>query len=189
MSDDLLALVDHLRLDTFVLIAAAYGGFGGVDFALRFPERLRAFVLSGSQGGIADPSYTTIRERVVSVPIRGLPIELRELGPSYRTRDPEGVQRWLEIGHAAGEPPASARQRMHMQIQLPMLAGLSVPTLLIAGGADLLAPAELMRHIAAHLPSHEFLSIGEAGHCIHWEHPDQWNRATLDFLSKHRTQT
>jgi pimeloyl-ACP methyl ester carboxylesterase len=187
MSDDLLALVDHLSLDTFVLIAAAYGGFGGVDFALRFPNRLQAFVLSGSQGGIADPSYTATRERVVSAPIRGLPIELRELGPSYRTRDPEGVRRWLEVGHAAGEPPSSARQRMHEQIQLPMLARLSVPTLMIAGGADLLAPAELMRHIAAYIPGHEFVTVGEAGHCIHWEQPDDWNRAVLDFLGKHRT--
>ncbi len=188
MSDDLLALVDHLHLDTFVLIAAAYGGFGGVDFALRFPRRVQAFVLSGSQGGIADPTYTAIRERVVSAPIRALPIELRELGPSYRTRDPDGVQRWLAVGHAAGEPPASARQRMHQPIQLPMLASLTTPTLMIAGGADLLAPAELMRHIAAHVPDHEFVSIGEAGHCIHWEHAEEWNRLALEFLGKHRTR-
>ncbi len=186
MSDDLLALVDHLQLEKFVLVAAAYGGFGGLDFALRFPDRVQAFVLSGSQGGVADPSYVATRERVVSSPIRGLPIDLRELGPSYRARDPEGIQRWLEIGHAAGEPPASARQRMHLQIMLPMLANLTAPTLMLAGGADLLAPAELMRQIAAHVPNHEFVTIGEAGHCIHWECPADWNRLALEFLSKHR---
>jgi pimeloyl-ACP methyl ester carboxylesterase len=185
MSDDLLALVDHLALQRFVLVAAAYGGFGGVDFALRFPQRLRAFVLSASQGGIADPAYTQIRERVVSAPIRGLPIELRELGPSYRTRDPEGVERWRAIGHAAGEPPASARQHMHTQIMLPMLSALTTPSLLIAGGADLLAPPELMRRIAANIPIHEFATIGESGHCVHWEYAEDWNRAVLDFLSRH----
>ena len=185
MSDDLLALVDHLRLPSFILIAAAYGGFGGVDFALRFPGRVSSFVLSASQGGIADPAYTQTRERVVSAPIRGLPIELRELGPSYRTRDPEGVERWRVIGHAAGEPPASARQRMHTQIMLPMLAGLTAPTLLIAGGADLLAPPELMRRIAAHIPNQEFVTIGESGHCVHWEYAEEWNQVVLDFLSKH----
>jgi pimeloyl-ACP methyl ester carboxylesterase len=145
--------------------------------------------LSGSQGGIADPSYVSARERVVSAPIRGLPIELRELGPSYRTRDPDGVERWREVGHAAGEPPASARQRMSLQIMLPMLADLSVATLMIAGGADLLAPAELMRQIAAHVPDHEFVTIGEAGHCIHWEFPEEWNRLALEFLSRHPPRT
>jgi pimeloyl-ACP methyl ester carboxylesterase len=185
MSDDLLALVDHLTLQSFILIAAAYGGFGGVDFALRFPGRLKVFVLSASQGGIADPAYTQTRERVVSAPIRGLPIELRELGPSYRTREPEGVERWRAIGRAAGEPPASARQRMHSRIMLPMLAAVTTPTLLIAGGADLLAPPELMRRIAAHIPSHEFVTISESGHCVHWEYAAEWNKVVLDFLSKH----
>jgi pimeloyl-ACP methyl ester carboxylesterase len=183
MSDDLLALVDHLGLDRFVLAAAAYGGFGGVDFALRFPERLAAFVLSASQGGIADPAYTAIRERVVSAPIRALPINLRELGPSYRTRDPEGVERWLEVHHAAGEPPASARQRMHLQVSLPMLAELSVRTLMIGGGADLLAPPALMRLLAERVPDCRYVTLGEAGHCVHWEQPDDWNQLVLDFLA------
>ncbi|MBV9581241.1 MAG: alpha/beta hydrolase [Chloroflexi bacterium] len=186
MSDDLLALVDHLHLDSFVLVAAAYGGFGGLDFALRFPTRLSRFVLSGSQGGISDPTYTAIRERVVSAPIRGLPIDLRELGPSYRTRDPEGVQRWLAIHRAAGEPPASARQHMSGPVALPDLGKLSTPTLLIAGGADLLAPPELMRRIAEHVPNHEFVSLGEAGHCLHWEQPEEWNRVVLGFLAHQR---
>jgi pimeloyl-ACP methyl ester carboxylesterase len=75
---------------------------------------------------------------------------------------------------------------MHRPIMLPGLAGITVPTLIVAGGADLLAPAELMRMIAAHMPNHEFATIGEAGHCIHWEHADEWNRLALDFLGKHR---
>jgi pimeloyl-ACP methyl ester carboxylesterase len=24
--------------------------------------------------------------------------------------------------------------------------------------------------------------FGEAGHCVHWEQPDEWNAAVLDFL-------
>lgn len=182
LSDDLQALVDHLGLDRFTLVAAAYGGFGGLDFALRFPDRLNALVLSGTQAGIADPAYTQVRERVVSQPIRGLPLELRELGPSYRTRDPEGVAEWLAVAHAAGEPPASARQRTALRIMLSMLGELQVRTLLVAGGADLLAPPELMRLFAAHLPRHRFVTLPEAGHCVHWEQPAEWNREVLDFL-------
>jgi pimeloyl-ACP methyl ester carboxylesterase len=184
MSDDLAALVDLLGLERFTLIAAAYGGFGGLDYALRFPSRLSALVLSATQAGIADPAYTAVRERVVSAPIRGLPLELRELGPSYRTRDASGVQSWLEVAHAAGEPPVSARQRTSLQIMLPMLADLRVPTLLIAGGADLLAPPALMRLFAANIPEHRFVVFGEAGHCVHWEQPQEWNAAVLDFLDE-----
>jgi 2-succinyl-6-hydroxy-2,4-cyclohexadiene-1-carboxylate synthase len=181
-SDDLRALTEHLGLEKFALVGAAYGGFGAVDFAVRFPERLSALVLSGTQGGIADPVYTALRERVVSAPIRGLPLELRELGPSYRTRDPEGVEAWLAIAHAAGEPGASARQRMHRDIVLSDLEAVRVPTLLLAGGADLLAPPELMRRIAEHLPDQQLVVLGESGHCLHWEEPAEWNRLVLAFL-------
>jgi pimeloyl-ACP methyl ester carboxylesterase len=186
MSDDLAALVQHLGLERFALIAAAYGGFGGLDYALRFPEKLFALVLSGTQAGIADPSYVALRERVVSAPIRALPLDLRELGPSYRTLDPDGVRQWQEVAHAAGEPPASARQRTALQIMLPMLPGLRLPTLLIAGGADLLAPPELMRTFARHIEGHKFVVFGEAGHCVHWEQPVAWNREVLEFLGAAR---
>src|SRR5262245_35849197 len=45
-SDDLRALVDALGLARFTLIAAAFGGFCALDFALRFQDRLESFVLA-----------------------------------------------------------------------------------------------------------------------------------------------
>src|SRR3978361_2244146 len=38
LSDDLEALVVGLGLTRFSLVAAAYGGFGGLDYALRFQD-------------------------------------------------------------------------------------------------------------------------------------------------------
>src|SRR5579859_3085222 len=185
MSDDLAALADTLDLSRFSLVGAAYGGFGALDYALRFPQRLAGLVLSGTQAGVADPAYVAARERVVSPPIRALPLELRELGPSYRTRAPAGVEQWKAIAHAAGEPPVSARQRMAVQITLP-LTHLRVPTLLIAGGADLLAPPELMRMFGEGIPNHRLVVFGEAGHCVHWEQPEAWNHEVLTFLAAAR---
>jgi pimeloyl-ACP methyl ester carboxylesterase len=183
MSDDLLALVDAAGLSQFILIAAAYGGFGGLDFALRFPTRLRGFVLATSQGGLSDPDYRAVLERTVSAPIRGLPKEIRELGPSYRAESPAGVERWLAIDHEAGADDAR-RQRLHLRLDLKMLQLLTVPTLLIAGGADLLAPPALMRLLANHLPMAQLEVIGEAGHSAHWERPEDWNRLVMRFLAR-----
>jgi 3-oxoadipate enol-lactonase len=63
-----------------------------------------------------------------------------------------------------------------------MLEDLRVPTLVLAAGADLLAPPALMRLIANRIPDCTFECIAEAGHSAHWERPDEWNRAVLDFL-------
>lgn len=184
-SDDVLALADALGLDRFILIAAAYGGFGGLDFALRFPERLRAFVLATSQGGITDPDYVATRQRIAGPEVRAMPIQFRELGPSYRVESPEGVERWLQILHEAGGEQAK-RQETFLQIELSMLEALTVPTLVLAADADLLAPPALMRLIANRIPGSEFVMLADAGHSAHWERPQEWNAAVLGFLEKHR---
>jgi pimeloyl-ACP methyl ester carboxylesterase len=182
-SDDLEVLVNSLHLAQFILIAAAYGGFGGLDYALRFQSRLRALVLTTTQAGLADPDYRRVLERAVPEPIRRLPPHLRELGPSYRAENQEGVERWLAIERQAHAEPAR-RQRLHLEISLRSLESLPVPTLLIAGGADLLAPPALMRLLAARLPVSTFEVIAEAGHSAHWERPAEWNRLVLDFLAR-----
>jgi pimeloyl-ACP methyl ester carboxylesterase len=184
LGGDLAALVEHLGLERFHLVGAAYGGFAALDYALRWPRRLRSLVLSASQGGVEDAEYVAVRRRVVRPEIRALPVELRELGPSYRAEDPAGVERWLAIEREAGGE-AAARQGTSVAITLPMLQTLAVPTLLVAAGADLLAPPALMRLLAARIPDCRLATIAEAGHSAHWERPAEWNRLVLEFLQAH----
>jgi pimeloyl-ACP methyl ester carboxylesterase len=40
-----------------------------------------------------------------------------------------------------------------------------------------------MRLLADHVPSCVFTTVPEAGHCVHWECPDEWNPLVLDFLA------
>jgi 2-succinyl-6-hydroxy-2,4-cyclohexadiene-1-carboxylate synthase len=184
-SSDLHALADELALERFCLVGAAYGGFGALDFALRFPDRLRAFVLATSQGGLTDPDFVAIRTRIAGPEVRQMPIQFRELGPSYRTESPDGVDRWLHVLEAAGGEHL-VRQSPYLSIMLPMLESLRVPTLVLAGDADLLAPPALMRLLAARIPGSEFATVPEAGHSAHWERPEQWNETVLAFLNRHR---
>src|SRR5215213_2785519 len=46
ISSDLEALTQQLRIGRFALVGAAYGGMGALDYALRFQQRLPAFVLA-----------------------------------------------------------------------------------------------------------------------------------------------
>jgi pimeloyl-ACP methyl ester carboxylesterase len=184
LSDDLEALTQALGLGRFLLVAAAYGGMGALDYALRFPDRLRAFVLATSQGAIVDPDYAEIISRIVPAELHAVPIELREVGPSYRAENPAGVQRWLDIIHAAGGERAP-RQARFLKLTLALLETLRVPTLVLAADADLLAPPSLMRLLAERIPGSEFAVIADAGHSAHWERPEAWNRTVLEFLARH----
>src|SRR5207237_1440605 len=131
------ALTQRLGLDRFLLVAAAYGGMGALDYALRFQDRVRAFVLATSQGAIVDPEYVATLGRIVPPELRAVPIELRELGPSYRVEEPAGVERWLQIIHQSGAEDAP-RQERYLRLTLALLETLRVPTLVLAADADLL---------------------------------------------------
>jgi pimeloyl-ACP methyl ester carboxylesterase len=43
----------------------------------------------------------------------------------------------------------------------------------------------VLRLLAARFPNCESLVIAECGHSAFWEQPEQFNRAVLDFISKH----
>jgi pimeloyl-ACP methyl ester carboxylesterase len=184
VSTDLEALTQQLGLGQFMLVGAAYGGMGALDYALRFQSRLRAFVLATSQGAIVDANFAATLSRIVPPALRGIPIELREVGPSYRVENPAGVERWLQIVHQSGAETAT-RQERFLTLTLALVETLRVPTLVLAADADLLSPPALMRLMADHIPGCEFATVADAGHSAHWERPEEWNRIVLSFLGRH----
>jgi 2-succinyl-6-hydroxy-2,4-cyclohexadiene-1-carboxylate synthase len=183
ISTDLEALTQALGLERFALVAAAYGGMGALDYVLRFPDRVRAFVLATSQGAITDQEYSATLARIVPPALRHVSIEIREVGPSYRVEHPAGVQRWLDILHRAKGEDAP-RQPRYLTLTLALLETLRPPTLVLAADADLLAPPALMRLLAERIRHSEFATVADAGHSAHWERPEAWNRAVLDFLAR-----
>ena len=54
IAEDLHALVEHLKIDRFHLVAVAGGGFAAYDYVLWHPERLRSLVVAASGGAIVD---------------------------------------------------------------------------------------------------------------------------------------
>ena len=185
-SDDLQALADHLRLDHWHLVATAAGGIVGLDYALAHPERLRSLVVACSIGGVQDPEYLEVQHRIRPPEIQALPIELREVGPGYRGTDPEGHRRWIEIERASRPPgPNGPTQLFRNALTLSLLDTLRVPTLMLAGEADLLSPPALMRLLAARIPNCQFATVPEAGHAAFWERPDICNHLVLEFIGRH----
>jgi pimeloyl-ACP methyl ester carboxylesterase len=186
VSEDLQGLVESLGLDRFHLVTTAAGGIGGLDYAVSYPSRVRSLVVADSIGGVQDPEYLEVQSRLRPPEIQALPVELREVGPSYRGLNPEGTRRWLDIEctsrpdgtHGPGQPP---RQPM----TFARLETIRVPTLVLVGEADLLSPPALMRMLAAHIPNCQYATLPEAGHAAHWEQPETWNRLVLEFISQH----
>jgi pimeloyl-ACP methyl ester carboxylesterase len=186
-AEDLLALVDHLMIQKFHLVATAGGGFVGVDFAISYPQRLRSFTLLCSTTGVSDQDYVEAPRRMRPDGFDKMPNTFLELSPSYRFSNPDGVARWSEFERKNRAPGAvrGPAQPSKNRVTLALLEGIKIPTLVMAGDADLYAPPALMRRVADHIQGAQFIAFPEAGHSIWWEVPDAFNRAVLAFIAQH----
>ena len=184
VAGDLDALADHLKLDKFHLVGVAGGGFVSIDYAAWRPERLRSLVVAASTGQFTEQEMRDFTARVEIPELRKQAAVYREVGPSYRGANPEGTKRWIEIDEHAQQPGAPS-QPLRTPNTFAKLASVTMPVLVMAADADLLAPPALMRAWAAHLKNYEWATVPDSGHAIAWEHPDVFNENVLAFVKRH----
>ena len=184
-ADDLRTLLDHLGVDRAHLAGTAAGAAVAVDYTLSWPERVRSLVIADGNAGLRDdPEYLELRKRARPPEFEALPTYLREVGPSYRATNPEGVARWIEIEEHSGHATAT-RQKDRNHVTLETFKTLKTPTLVMVGGADMSTPPALVRMVAERIPGCRFETVPDAGHAAFWEQPAIWNRHVLDFIREH----
>jgi pimeloyl-ACP methyl ester carboxylesterase len=185
VAEDLDALADHLKLSKFHLVGVAGGGYIALDYAAWRPERLKGLVLAATGLGLSgDQEADTFRKRAAIPGFNQLPPEVREMSPSYRGMNPEGVARWKEIEEHAMQAGAVVPPLRTPNTD-EKVASITTPVLVIAGDVDLTTPSAAIRLWAKHLKYHEWVLVLEAGHAVAWEQPDIFNQAVLTFLRKH----
>lgn len=183
-ADDLDHLIRHLKLGAVDLVAAAHGGFFALDFALAYPGKVRSLTIVSSLMGITDADYQAVNTRLRPEFFAGLPHEFKELSPSYRAGNPEGLAAWLELRQQAMPGPRIVPKVKH-PLTWARLETIRQPTLLVTGESDLYTPPSLLRMQARHMPHAEVATIAEAGHSPYWEQPIVFNKLLLDFLAPH----
>ena len=162
-SEDLRHLADVLGLRRFHVVASAAGGSIASDFAFSYQDRLLSLTISSNSFGVRDGEIAKAAAFIRPKGWEQMPAEFRELGPSYRAANPEGVKAWMELEHKAliGR---EYRQTLKNEITQARLKELKLPTLLIAGAADMSTPPSISRMIAAEIPNSRVVLMPEAGH-------------------------
>ncbi len=183
VAEDLDALVDYLRLPAFHLLGIAGGGFVALDYAAWRPERLLRLVVAASNGQFIDQDMLDLYQQIAIPGLTGNP-SLRaflEVGVSYRSENPAGFASFVEMAHSAKKANAVA-QSMRTPNTFQKISKIQTRTLILSGGADLLAPPALMQFWAKNLPAASFSIIKDGGHSLNWERPIEFNRQVLQFL-------
>jgi len=179
---DVLALLDALGLDRVHVVGHALGAADAVEVAVHHRDRVASLTVTNGHGAVVDGFPDDLRARLWTATVMGLPAAERELSPTYRALDPEGTTRWEAI--AAGAQPADLAAPARTPVHLADLARVSVPSLFVAGDADLLTPAFLIRRLADAVPGSRFAVVERSGHVAHWERPAEWNAIVLAFLAE-----
>jgi pimeloyl-ACP methyl ester carboxylesterase len=184
VAEDLAALADHLALPRFHLVGVAGGGFVALDYAGWRQPSLRSLTVAASTGSFSEDEMLKLTQNLMFDGFRELPESFREIGPSFRALQPERVAAWAHAQEQAKQPGAVA-QPLRTPNTFAKIAQIRTPMLAITASADLYAPPTLMARWIRHIPHAEVLAITDAGHSVPMEQPEAFNRAVLDFISRH----
>jgi pimeloyl-ACP methyl ester carboxylesterase len=195
-TDDILAVMDHLKIDKAHVVGLSMGGFASLHFGFRHPKRARSLVVAGVGYGAEKDQQARFKSEVEvvakSLLSEGMAAfaEKYAYGPTrvqFENKDPRGFAQFKkELGeHSA---LGSANTQVGVQAERPSLydlveqmRALTVPTLILSGDEDwpCLAPGILMKR---EIPSAALSVMPNCGHTINLEDPDQFNRIVGDFI-------
>jgi pimeloyl-ACP methyl ester carboxylesterase len=191
--DDLLALLDHLRISKTHLVGLSLGGRISLDFALTHPERVQSIVLVGpGMSGFnwskeSQQSFMAVVNAIQhSGPQRAVEMWLKDpymvpamehadIAPRLRELATDNMRAWLSNDALARgiEPPAAKR-----------LKSLRVPALVIVGSRDVPDIQRIVERISHEVPGAKKVVIEGAGHIVNMEKPDDFDRVLSDWLAE-----
>ena len=165
----------------FSFVGLSLGGAVGMQLALTVPERVDRLVLASTAARFDNPEQYLERAALVraqglaaivdAVLARWFTPAFDDLAP-YREAmlaiDPEGYARCCE---------ALARWDVR-----DTLAGVSAPTLVIAGADDPSTPPAVLEQVAQRIPGARFEVIEHAAHISSVERADEFNRLIEEHL-------
>jgi 3-oxoadipate enol-lactonase len=186
-ADDLGALMDEIGAERAVLVGQSFGGFVVQAFHRRHPQRVAGLVLAGSLPLGRPPMWPVLAlYGRLAPPIQRLWPErhLRGMVPRFMSRRAD-VRQYVARANrplARGDFAAATESATEGFVRYERLARIDVPTLCVAGDADLPFAARVVRAWAARMPLVDLEVIEDAGHLVNQELPEAFSARVLAFL-------
>ena len=183
--DDLQGLLDHLGIDKAFVVGQSMGGFGALQFALKFPERVLGLVLTSTPAGVNDDALVNL-VREAQERAAGMPMTERVFRPHFIETRPVMLYIWRAQQDASPRYPRSVLDPLWYGggPTAEEVQHLTVPTLILAAEYDNSVPVTAARRLQELLPGSRLHVAPDCGHCIYWEQPDFYNRRLLDFFAE-----
>jgi 3-oxoadipate enol-lactonase len=192
LADDVLALLDALRITRTHFVGLSMGGMTGMTMALRKPEVLRTLILcdTTSKDPLGDPALW--QQRIDAVNAGGSMEPLVE-STVARFLTPDTVKNRPRVADAVRTMVRTTPTRGYVaccqaiaKLNLTHRLGeISIPTLVVVGADDPATTVEMARTIHQGIAGSELVILKGAAHLSNLEQPDAFNEAVLGFLARH----
>jgi 3-oxoadipate enol-lactonase len=196
LADDLAAILDQLAVtEPVVLCGLSMGGYAAFQFARKYPQRLRALVLSNTRSAADTPEARQARLKMVDqVLADGSAVVADAMLPRFFTAESyhrvpgavEFVRERILLTPAEGIA-AALRGLAERPDVTDFLSQLRVPTLVVAGSDDVITPESEMRAMAAKIANSEFIVLPGVGHLSALQAPVEFNSVLARFLRRLET--
>jgi pimeloyl-ACP methyl ester carboxylesterase len=169
MAEDVVALLDTLKIEKVSLVGWSDGGCIGYDLALNYPTRLARLFAFGADADVSGLKDDTDKSPVFAAYLKRVQAEYRELSPT-----PDG---WGTFNAAVEKMwetlPAFTAAQLH---------SFTVPTTIADGEYDEGIRPEHDRYLAATIPGAKLVILPNVSHFAMLQNPAMFNAAVLEFL-------
>jgi proline iminopeptidase len=199
--------IDGLRqwigAERIIMAGGSYGGFMAMEYAIRYPERVRALVLRDTS---PDNSHEKLARDNAFASAR-VRLDLDRFNRIFdgRVRDNDDLRDcWREILplYDFSYDPAVVEERVattlcryeahnyafsvniHHYDLKPLLPQISCPTLITVGRTDWITPVACSEVIARLVPDSRLVIFEKSGHSPQIEEAEAWTRTVREFLAE-----
>ena len=188
--DDLIALLDHLKIDKAILCGFSMGGYIALRAIERNPDRFSALILCDTMSA-ADSNEAKIRRANAIKQIKKEGVERYAEGflkavfatETFNTKPDiiHGIRRTIMSNSPLGICGALLAMAGRTDTT-PALSKINVPTLLLVGKLDAVTPPTAASSMHEQIRNSELYLIDSAAHMSNLENPTQFNEHLINFL-------
>lgn len=163
---------DVMELDNLVIVAHSMGGVVSLDFSFKFPDRVKALVLVATSAKFDIPTQKLMELKNDMESIFG---SLEKAKEKMKDIDERLVTNDMMV--LLGDVMAIKKYD-----GVSHLSELKMPTLVVAGAEDILAPVSYSEQLHANIKNSELRVIEHAGHMVMVEAHQEFNAVLEEFL-------
>ncbi|HYL98113.1 MAG TPA: alpha/beta fold hydrolase [Blastocatellia bacterium] len=191
--EDLLGLLNHLKVNRVSIVGLSLGGRIALDFVLAHPDRVESLVLADP--GLSGWNWSADQSTLGEARFRAARDEGTKKSAEMWLADPYMVPamekpaiskriREIVMANASGELANPFLNRDLDLRSIDHLAEIHAPSLILIGDRDVPDIQKIVDTLAAGIKGSRKEVIKDSGHITNMEQPEQFDRFVLEFIDR-----